>query len=220
MIRSATHTIDILAVSVAEPAVIGHLSNGKPVLSGIRKRRVETDAIVVGETNLAGDRQADLTVHGGIDKAIYAYPSEHLPVWTEELGFDEPLGPNAFGENLTTRGILETEICIGDVYRWGTALVQVSQPRGPCYKLEMVLGLPGFIETFVLSGRSGWYLRVLQPGEARVAAAMELVERHPVGLTVWEANHARMIRTDPVLIEKARSVPELAYMWSKGLKAF
>jgi MOSC domain-containing protein YiiM len=218
MTVSATRTIELVAVSVAEPAVIGHLANGKPVHSGIRKQRVTTGTIAVGKTNLAGDRQADLTVHGGVDKAIYAYPSEHLPVWTAELGFNEPLGPNAFGENLTTRGIVETEICIGDVYKWGTALIQVSQPRGPCYKLEMALGLPAFIEMFVLSGRSGWYLRVLQEGQAPVAGAMELIERHPVGLTVWEAIHARMIRTDPTLIEKALSVPELAHMWSKGLK--
>lgn len=218
MTISTTGTIDVLAVSVAGPAVIGHLPNGKPVHSGIRKQRVTADTIVVGTTNLAGDRQADLTVHGGVDKAIYAYPSEHLPVWTAELGLSEPLGPNAFGENLTTRGMVETEICIGDIYKWGTALVQVSQPRGPCYKLEMALGLPEFIDTFVQSGRSGWYLRVLQEGEAPVAGSMELVDRHPVGLTVWEANHARMIRTDPALIEKALSVPELARMWSKGLK--
>lgn len=218
MILSTTRAIDIVAVSVAEPAVIGHLANGKPVRSGIRKQRVTTETIVVGKTNLAGDRQADLTVHGGVDKAIYAYPSEHLPVWTAELGLGESLEPNAFGENLTTHGIVETEVCIGDVYKWGTALVQVSQPRGPCYKLEMVLGLPDFIDTFVRSGRSGWYLRVLQEGEAPVGGAMELVERHPVGLTVWEANHARMIRTDPALIEKALAVPELARMWSKGLK--
>jgi MOSC domain-containing protein YiiM len=218
MTVTQTRTIGLVAVSVAEPAVIGYFPNGKPVLSGIRKQRVTAETIAVGATNLAGDRQADLTVHGGVDKAIYAYPSEHLPVWTEELGFDEPLGPNAFGENLTTRGIVETEICIGDIYRWGTAIVQVSQPRGPCYKLEMALGRPDFIDTFVQSGRAGWYLRVLQEGEAPVAGEMELVERHPVGLTVWEANHARMIRTDPALIDKALTVPELARAWSRGLK--
>ncbi len=112
---SAPRTIEIVAVSVGEPALIGHLPNGKPVLSGIRKQRVTSETIAVGRTNLAGDRQADLRVHGGVDKAVYAYPSEHLPDWTAELGFAEPLGPNAFGENLTTRGMLETEIAIGDV---------------------------------------------------------------------------------------------------------
>jgi len=164
------------------------------------------------------DRQADLRVHGGVDKAIYVYPSEHLPIWTEELGFAEPLGPNAFGENLTTRGIVETDACIGDVWRWGSALVQISQPRGPCYKLEMKLDRPGLIPAFMQSGRTGWYLRVLEPGEAPVTGLIELVERHPVGLTVREANHARMIGDDPTLIEKALRVPELAHAWSKGLK--
>jgi MOSC domain-containing protein YiiM len=217
MTESSSQSIEIVAVSVAKPSVLGHLANGKPVISSIRKQRVTAETIVVGETNLAGDGQADLRVHGGVDKAIYAYPSEHLPVWTEELGFEAPLQPNAFGENLTTRGFVETDVCIGDIYRWGTALVQISQPRGPCYKLEMALGRENLIEPVMLSGRVGWYLRVLQPGEAPVTAPMTLETRHPVGLTVWEANHARMIRTDNELIAKAQSVPELARAWSRGL---
>ncbi|CAN5435387.1 hypothetical protein BH09CHL1_BH09CHL1_19940 [soil metagenome] len=217
MIESTPRIIEIVAVSVAKPSLLGHLANGKPVISGIRKQRVTTESIAIGETNLDGDGQADLRVHGGVDKAIYAYPSEHLPVWTAELGFDTPLEPNAFGENLTTRGFVETDVCIGDIYRWGTALVQISQPRGPCYKLEMALGREDLIEPVMLSGRVGWYLRVLQPGEAPVTSPMTLEARHPVGLTVWEANHARMIRTDIELIAKARSVPELAHAWSRGL---
>jgi MOSC domain-containing protein YiiM len=211
-------TIDLLAVSVSKPRVIGALSNGKPVRSGIRKERVTGETIVVGKTNLAGDKQADPRVHGGPDKAIYVYPSEHLPIWTTELGFDALLGPNAFGENLTIAGIVETDACIGDVWRWGSALVQISQPRGPCYKLEIALDRPGLIPVFTLSGRTGWYLRVLKTGEAPVGGPIELVERHPVGLTVWEANHARMIGTDAALIEKALSVPELAYAWRRGLR--
>ena len=211
-------TIALIAVSVGEPAYIGDLENGKPVQSGIVKARVSNATIAVGKTNLAGDRQADLRAHGGVDKAIYVYPSEHLPGWTEELGFAELLGPNAFGENLTTSGIVETEACIGDVWAWGSALVQISQPRGPCYKLEMTLDRPGLIPRISQSGRTGWYLRVLEPGEAPVAGPIELVERHPAGLTVWEANHARMIGDNPALIEKALHVPELAHAWSRGLR--
>lgn len=211
-------TIAVIAVSVGEPAYIGDLDNGKPVMSGIFKALVTGETIAVGKMNLAGDRQADLRAHGGVDKAIYVYPSEHLPGWTVELGFDMPLGPNAFGENLTTSGIVETDACIGDVWKWGSALVQISQPRGPCYKLEMKLDRPGLIPVFTQSGRTGMYLRVLEPGDAPVAGPIELVERHPVGLTVWEANHARMIGDDPALIEKALRVPELAHAWSKGLK--
>lgn len=215
---NGSRTIKLVAVSVGKPHLLGHLPNGKSVRSGICKELVTTESITVGETNLAGDRQADLRVHGGTDKAIYVYPGEHLPAWTAELGFDTPLGPNAFGENLTTSGIVETEACIGDVWKWGSALVQISQPRGPCYKLEMKLDRPGLIPVFTGSGRTGWYLRVLEPGEAPVAGPIELVERHPAGLTVWEANHARMIGDDPALIEKALLVPELAHAWSKGLR--
>jgi len=210
--------IGLLAVSVGKPRRLGTKSNGKPVRSGIRKDRVTGETIVVDKTNLAGDKQADLRVHGGPDKAIYVYPSEHLPVWTAELGFDALLGPNAFGENLTTSGIVETDACIGDVWKWGSALVQISQPRGPCYKLEIALDRPGLIPVFTQSGRTGWYLRVLEAGEAPVGGPIELVERQPVGLTVWEANHARMIGTEEALIEKALAVPDLAYAWSRGLR--
>ena len=215
---AAIARIGLVAVSVGLPQRHGTRANGAIVESGFRKTPVTAETILVGRTNLAGDGQADLRAHGGPDKAIYAYPSEHLPLWTAELGFDEPLGPNAFGENLTTAGALETDVCIGDIYRWGSALVQISQPRGPCYKLEIALERPGLIPVFTHSGRTGWYLRVLEPGEAPVGGPIELVERHPIGLTVWEANHARMIGTDETLVEKALAVPELAYAWSKGLR--
>ena len=211
-------TIGLIAVSVGTPKRLGVKANGNVVRSGFRKQPVTAETITVGATNLAGDRQGDLRVHGGVDKAIYAYPSEHLPRWTAELGFDAPLGPNAFGENLTTVGALETDVCIGDVYRWGAALVQISQPRGPCFKLEMALGRDGVMGPFTELGRTGWYLRVLEPGEAPVAGPLTLIERHPAGLTVWEANHARMMATDPALIAKARAVPELAIAWRRGLK--
>ena len=120
--------------------------------------------VAVRATNLEGDRQADLRVHGGPDKAVYLYPAEHYPHWREVLAPAE-LGPGWFGENLTTRGLLEDETWIGDVFRVGGALLEVSQPRVPCAKLAMKSGDPAFGRPFLQSGFSGFYLRVLEEGE-------------------------------------------------------
>jgi len=140
-----------------------------------------------GRLNLEGDGQADLRVHGGVDKAVYAYPAEHYGIWKRELGREDlPFG--WFGENLTVEGMLEDEVRIGDVFRIGTALLQVSQPRTPCHKLEFRSGVPGFARRFVLSGRSGFYLRVLEEGEVGAGNFVERIGRDPVPLSVREVN--------------------------------
>jgi len=157
----------LVAVNVAQPEVIGQ-RRGKPVSSAIRKRHVATGGLLrLTFENLSGDRQADLRVHGGPDKAVYAYPSEHLPRWNTEFEPEEPFGPGAFGENLTTAGWLETDARIGDVWTWGEALLQVCQPRYPCFKLAMKLDRPRVVDRMLETGRTGWYLRVLAPGVRR-----------------------------------------------------
>ena len=130
--------VRLVSVNVGLPTVIGATRWGKPIRSGIVKQPVTAASIDLDTLNLDGDRQADLRVHGGPDKAVYAYPVEHLPLWNEELGTD--FGPGTFGENLTTAGWLEDEVRIGDVWAWGEALLQVTAPRGPCYKLGYRLG--------------------------------------------------------------------------------
>jgi MOSC domain-containing protein YiiM len=150
----------IVSVNVGLPRDLPH--GGGVVTSGIVKEPVE-GPVAVGFTNLAGDGQADLSVHGGVDKAVYAYPHEHYAAWAAELGRDD-LVPGWFGENLTLEGLTEDEASIGDIFRMGTALLEVSQPRVPCFKLAIRMGDPAFAKPFLRSGRTGFYLRVLEEG--------------------------------------------------------
>jgi MOSC domain-containing protein YiiM len=177
--------VGLIAVNVSVPAALG-VRRGRPVLSAIRKRPVQTETIRLDSLNLAGDRQADLRVHGGVDKAVYAYPAEHLPTLNHELGSDPPLAPAAFGENLTTTGLLEGGVHVGDIWAWGDALLQVTEPRGPCYKLAMALGRPDIVKRMTETGRTGWYLRVLRPAVVPVAGPIRIVECRPEAPTILE----------------------------------
>lgn len=139
------------------------LRTGKgTVLSGIVKTPV-TGARMVRRLNVEGDAQADLTVHGGVDKAVYSYPFEHYARWSAELGRAD-LGPGMFGENLTIAGLDETSVCVGDVLRIGAARLQVTKPRTPCFKLAAHVGRADFMKLFLESRRTGWYARVLEEG--------------------------------------------------------
>ncbi len=162
----------LISVNVGQPRPVRY--QDRTILTGIYKSPVSgPDA--VHQTNLEGDGQADLTVHGGVDKAVYVYPAEHYPYWKEQLGRDD-LFWGQFGENFTVSGLLETDVCIGDVFRVGTALVQVTQPREPCYKLGLRLDNAQVVRLFLESGRSGYYLRVLEQGQVTAPDALERVE--------------------------------------------
>ncbi|HWC10914.1 MAG TPA: MOSC domain-containing protein [Acidimicrobiales bacterium] len=178
----------LVSVNVGLPAYLGQ-HRGRPIESGIAKRPVTAEEIELGWLNLEGDGQAELDVHGGRDKAVYAYPSEHLPAWSEELG--QELRPAAFGENLTTVGGTEDDVCIGDRWEWGEALLEVAEPRWPCYKLAMYRGRGDIQRRLRQSGRTGWYMRVLQPGRVPVSGPITVVERHPAGATVRLCHDAR-----------------------------
>ena len=179
-------TIGLISVNVGRPAPLG-TRRGKTVLSGIVKRPV-AGALSLTILNLEGDGQADLRVHGGPEKAVYAYPAEHLPRWNAELGVE--FGPGTFGENLTVAGILEDEARIGDVWAWGEARLQICQPRSPCYKLALRTNRPDLLKRFIASGRTGWYFRVLEPGTVDTGAPIRLVERDAAGLSVLDAHRA------------------------------
>ena len=157
---------------------------GKAVLTGIFKEPV-AGRIPVRRHNLDGDRQADLTVHGGRDKAVYAYPSEHYPYWRAELP-EVALPWAQFGENLTTEGLLEDAAGIGDRYRVGTAELVVTQPRFPCYKLGIRFGRPDILRRFLRSGRPGIYFSVAQEGEIEAGDPIVLIERAGHSLSVAE----------------------------------
>ncbi len=156
----SSQCIRLLSVNVARPRTVQIA--GRDVATGIYKEPVE-GLVRVSALNLAGDAQADLTVHGGADKAVYLYPWAHVLYWRKELG-REDLGPGTFGENLTVQGLDETDTALGDELEIGTARFLVTRPRLPCYKLTHKLGIAEFDTQFLRSGRTGFYLRVLREG--------------------------------------------------------
>ena len=165
----------MISVNVGQPKEVGFRDGA--VLTGIFKAPV-AGRVAVHKLNLAGDRQADLAVHGGPDKAVYCYPVEHYPYWAEQLPAAElPYG--MFGENLTTEGLDEASLYIGDRFRIGSAVLQVTQPRTPCYKLGIKFGRSDMVEKFWSSGRSGFYFSVIEEGEL---GAGDGIERVAVGV--------------------------------------
>jgi MOSC domain-containing protein YiiM len=170
----------IISVNVALPRLV--LRNDEPVSTGIFKEPV-AGRVMVRTLNLDGDRQADLSVHGGPEKAVYVYASEHYEFWKHELP-DMDLPWAMFGENLTTTGLLETEINIGDKFRIGTAEVMVTQPRMPCYKLGIRFGRTDIIKRFLASERTGFYFSVLKEGDVGAGDEIELIEKNAAGVRV------------------------------------
>lgn len=208
--------IEVVTVNVATPKILSDHS-GRRVYSAIAKQPLPTGATVwLSYGNLAGDAQADLEVHGGPDKALYAYPSEHLQSWTSELG---PLGPAPFGENLSTVGVVEHDVNIGDIWQWDGATMQVSQPRWPCFKLALHRSRADIQVRMRTTGRTGWYLRVLEPGEVTVGSRIEVVRRDPAGLTIADAHQAMGDRhlARRAQVEAIAHHPHLAAEWRSPL---
>jgi MOSC domain-containing protein YiiM len=172
--------MNLLSINVSLPRTVE--INGKSVPTGIYKEAVE-GPVSVNKLGLEGDGQADLTVHGGEYQALYAYPIEHYAHWQEHLGV-ESFEAGTFGENLTVRGLVETEVCIGDVHRIGEVLLQVTSERIPCFKLGHKLHRPDILKPFLQSGRSGFYYKVLKEGSLSSGDTIEVVEKDPRGVTV------------------------------------
>jgi MOSC domain-containing protein YiiM len=172
--------MQVLHVNLAEPRTV--VINGKDVLTGIYKESV-TGPVHVHHLGLEGDGQADLTVHGGPYQAVYAYPVEHYAYWENELG-TAPFSPGTFGENLTLEGLLETDVCIGDVCQIGELILQVTSPRIPCFKFGHKVNKPEILKPFLQSGRSGFYFRVVQEGSVTAGTAVAIIKRDPRKVTV------------------------------------
>lgn len=163
----------LLSVRVGRVAPLG--PDGLP--SGYVKREV-AGAVAAGPLGLAGDEQADLSVHGGPDKAVYGYPAAHYAGWAADFPeLADRLAVGAMGENLSLGGLVEGDLCVGDVHAVGTARLQVCQPRQPCFKLALHLGEKRAGKAMVRSGRSGWYYRVVTPGTLRAGDAVALADR-------------------------------------------
>ena len=164
------------------------------IMSGIRKQPVEGQA-TVQPLGISGDEQADLTVHGGLDKAVYLYPLEHYPFWeaarAQALKQRDALLPGALGENLTTSGLLETELWVGDRLHIGDVIFAVTEPRSPCYKFGALLGFAHAVKKMLQSGYTGVYLKVIQPGQLRAGEDIKLVPG-PRELSIAQINDRRL----------------------------
>ncbi len=205
----------VLSVNVGQPRQIQ--SGEATVLTSIFKSPVE-GRIAARRYNLYGDRQADLTVHGGPWKAIYVYPSEHYKYWTEELpGMDLPFG--VFGENLTTQGITEQTAHIGDQFRIGSVVLQISQPRMPCYKLGLRFGRADMVKRFWKSGKPGIYFSIVQEGELGRGDSIE--QLHADALQVSVADVVRLLKHETIdqdLFSRALRAP-LHGSWKEEIRA-
>jgi len=207
--------MNLLSINVGLPREIQW--QGKVVRTSIFKSPVSGD-VRVSKLNLEGDQQSDLSVHGGVHKAVYAYPSEHYEFWREEVpGADLSWG--AFGENLTIQGILEDEVRIGDRLRIGSAEFMVTQPRMPCFKLGIRFGRPDMVKRFLRSGRSGFYLTVLEEGQIAAGGAVEVLTRDEHGVTVADiVNLYQADATNQELLRKASDLPALPPDWREHFR--
>ena len=201
----------LISVNVGRPRPVGE-RRGHPVLSAIFKQPVEGRVRVAG-VNLAGDEQADRSVHGGPEKAVYAYAREDID-WWENIHGDLPNG--CFGENLTTQGIDVSGAIIGERWRVGTVLLEICQPRLPCSKLGIRFNDLRMVKAFAKASRPGGYLRIVEEGELGTGDEIEIVARPDHGITVAMCSDAAL--KDPALVPKVLMAPQLSIELRRELR--
>lgn len=207
--------MELLTISLAAARQVEY--RGRPVSTGIFKEPV-AGPVRAGVLGLESDVQVDRENHGGPDKAIYAYSVENYRFWERELNRDAPFPHGQFGENFTVTELPDEAVHIGDVFQIGALLVQVTQPRVPCFKLGIKMGDPRFVGTFRHSGRVGFYLRVLEGGEVEAGDGIALVEADPAQLNIQDAMLA--INQGPrqqEFIARALEVEALSVAWRDDL---
>jgi MOSC domain-containing protein YiiM len=187
-----------------------------------------SDAIFLNKENLEGDKQADLSVHGGIDKAVNAYPVEHYQYWNQRTGLTlrkriplpSPFN-GSFGENFTVSGLLENAVCIGDIYEVGDVIIQISQPRQPCWKLARKLNQPKLPFWVQKTGKTGWYFRTLQEGKVKSLDAFKLTERMNPNWTIEHCNQLMYSKNkNKSEVHSILDCKELSESWRKTFKSF
>ncbi|WP_209125262.1 MOSC domain-containing protein [Alkalihalobacillus sp. BA299] len=202
------------SIQIGKPKSIEH--NGKEIKTGIYKAQVK-GPVFIGKLNIEGDGQADLINHGGKDKAVCVYPLEHYEYWQNDL--NRTMSNGSFGENLTVKGMLEKEVCIGDTYKIGDVIVQVSQPRQPCFKLAKRNGADDLVAHVQNTGYTGYYFRVLEEGFIEVNDTIELMKRHPNKISVSYANTIMFKEKENVEgIKAILAVDELSDSWRETLQ--
>ena len=205
----------IISVNVGLPRDV--VWKGMTVQTAIFKEPAAC-TVAIRQLNLAGDQQADLTVHGGSEKAVYGYPVEHYESWRKQLP-EVPFSWGAFGENLTTEGLSEDTLCIGDLLRAGSSILQVTQPRMPCYKLQLRFNRDDMIKRFLMSGRSGFYCSVIEQGDVSAGSSIQILDRDPNRVTVSDIVRLYLGRArDPELLHRARNVTSLPENWRTQLR--
>ncbi len=195
---------------------VGSLTAGRRTVPTAIFKRPVTGPLRLGTRGLLGDEQADLRHHGGPDKAVNVYPLAHLAYWSERL--DLPLSPGAFGENLTVAGLDEQSVQIGDVYRIGSARVQVTQARQPCFKLSAKLGQPQLVRWVEESGKTGFYLRCLEEGDLAAGDAITLEQRPADSLSVADAYAALRDGQDQQLLKRLLAIAALSDAWRSAVQ--
>ncbi|MBY6037369.1 MOSC domain-containing protein [Fictibacillus nanhaiensis] len=186
------------------------LASGRSFFTGYNKIPQE-GPIFLHKTHFEGDGQGDKVHHGGLDQAVCVYGFEHYEKWNGELQLQTPLKVPSFGENITPLGVLEDNVCIGDIFQMGKAVVQITQPRQPCSTLASILQRPDMIKKVVDTGRTGYYLRVLEEGFVQADDEMKRIEKHPMGVTVTEANQIKYgFEKDLKKIKRLIEVKELS----------
>jgi MOSC domain-containing protein YiiM len=202
--------VKIVSVNVGKPREVPW--QGRQILTGIFKEPVD-GRIMMRRLNLEGDGQADLTVHGGVDKAVYAYPAEHYPFWRNELpGMNLPWG--VFGENLTVEGVSEKAVFVGDRFRIGDAEVVATQPRMPCYKLGLRFQWPEMTKRFLASRRSGFYFAVEREGTVAAGDTIELIRREPESILISDVTRLYAFeKTDREGLQRAIKTKRLPENW-------
>lgn len=190
---------------------------GKSVRTGIYKQSV-SGPIYLGPMGVAGDTQVDLKNHGGEDKAVYAYGLENLRFWSELRG-EAPYAPGHMGENLTIEGLDDEKVAIGDRFRIGETLLEVTQPRVPCFKLGIRMGDPRFVEAFLRSSRTGFYLRVLESGWVSLEDAVTCIHEDPLKISIADAMKALLKGPEQRdWIQRVLEVPALSTAWREDLE--
>ncbi len=204
----------LLSVNVSLPKTVAF--DGRTYATGIDKQAVE-GPVRLARLNLAGDSQGDRKNHGGQYQAVYCYPREHYAFWANQLERDD-FAFGQFGENFTTQGLLETAVCVGDVFRVGAAVIQITQPRVPCYKLANKLDVPGFDRTFLRANRSGFYAQVLEEGMVQAGDSIALISQDLVGMSVAEVNAALYLGKQPSQAERALRIKSLSPGWKRSFE--
>lgn len=191
---------------------------GKPA-SAIGKQLAET-AQHLSLTGFASDEQADLSVHGGAEKAVHHYAADHYPEWQSELGaLAQDFGPGRFGENIATLGLTEVDLCIGDVLKLGSAIVEISQGRQPCWKLNAHTGVRTMAKLFQETARTGWYYRVLEPGVVIIGDEIRRLDCPNPGWSVERVTRARLnSRLAPETAAAMAELPRLAPGWASAFR--